>query len=96
MKTVFTYLMTHKKITIPITIFVTVLIIGAVIYGIAQANEPVASSSADHKKKRMPEYICYNQAGTYSDKNTYKAGDVSVDGVVVETLPLIPLPLQRV
>lgn len=90
MKNIFEKYMEHKKITIPITIGVVALIVCGVVFGVTYANKPAEnvaekeSSKKVEKVAKAPEYICYDQAGTYSDKNTYKAGDVSVDGVIVE------------
>ena len=90
MKNIFEKYMENKKITIPITIgVVAILIVGGIILGLNSSKPKDTMAEKDSTKKvekaaKVPEYICYDQAGTYSDKNIYKAGDVSVDGVVVE------------
>lgn len=90
MKKFLSLYLTHKKLTIPATIIAVALIICGVVFGVSYANKPVENMAEKNSAKKVekaakvPEYICYDQAGTYSDKNTYKAGDVSVDGVVVE------------
>ena len=82
--------MAYKKITIPVTVLVAALIVGGTAFGIhtattsAKTEDSVTASKKVEKAAKVPEYICYDQAGTYSDKNIYKAGDVSVDGVTVE------------
>lgn len=90
MKNIFEKYMENKKITIPITIGVlAIFIVGGVILGLNSSKPKDTMAEKNSAKKvekaaKVPEYVCYDQAGTYSDKNTYKAGDVSVDGVVVE------------
>lgn len=88
MKKLMNAYMAYKKITIPITVLVAVLLVGGIVWGVTattSTDEPtVTASKKVEKVAKAPEYICYDQVGTYSDKITYKAGDVSVDGVTVE------------
>ena len=79
----------YKKITIPVTVLVAGLIIGGVTYGVTSSSkDTVKSASKDAKTKTekvvTPEYICYDKAGTYSDKATYDAGEITASDVTVE------------
>lgn len=79
----------YKKITIPVTVLAAGLIIGGVTYGVTSSSkDTVKSASKDAKTKTekvvTPEYICYDKAGTYSDKATYDAGEITVGDVTVE------------
>lgn len=78
----------NKKITIPITVVIAGLVIGGIAYGVMTPNKKadVADTKTKTKTEKVvtPEYICYDTAGTYSDKETYDAGDITADGVTVE------------
>lgn len=79
--------LTYKKITIPVTIVVAGLVIGGIGYGIsASGKKASAPREAKEKTEKVvtPEYICYDKAGTYSDKATYDAGEITVGDVTVE------------
>ena len=77
--------LTYKKITIPVTVLVVGLAVGGISYGIsASGKKETASKETKTEKVVAPEYICYDKAGTYSDKETYDAGDITADGVTVE------------
>lgn len=79
--------LTYKKITIPVTIVVAGLVIGGIGYGIsASGKKASAPKEAKTKTEKVvtPEYICYDKAGTYSDKATYDAGEITVGDVTVE------------
>ena len=79
--------LTYKKITIPVTIVVAGLVIGGIGYGIsASGKKAAAPKEAKEKTEKVvaPEYICYDKAGTYSDKATYDAGEITVGDVTVE------------
>lgn len=78
----------NKKITIPVTVVIAGLVIGGIAYGVMVPNKKadVADTKTKTKTEKVvtPEYICYDTAGTYSDKETYDAGDITADGVTVE------------
>lgn len=78
----------NKKITIPITVVIAGLVIGGIAYSVIAPNKKadVADTKTKTKTEKVvtPEYICYDTAGTYSDKETYDAGDITADGVTVE------------
>ena len=79
--------LTYKKITIPVTIVAAGLVIGGIGYGIsASGKKAAAPKEAKEKTEKVvtPEYICYDKAGTYSDKATYDAGEITVGDVTVE------------
>lgn len=77
----------RRKITLPVTIVVAGLVIGGIGYGIsASGKKASAPKEAKTKTEKVvtPEYICYDKAGTYSDKATYDAGEITVGDVTVE------------
>lgn len=77
----------RRKITLPVTIAVAGLVIGGIGYGIsASGKKASAPKEAKTKTEKVvtPEYICYDKAGTYSDKATYDAGEITVGDVTVE------------
>lgn len=77
----------RRKITLPVTIVVAGLVIGGIGYGISASGKKEAApkeAKAKTEKVVTPEYICYDKAGTYSDKATYDAGEITVGDVTVE------------
>lgn len=77
----------RRKITLPVTIVVAGLVIGGIGYGIsASGKKAAAPKEAKEKTEKVvtPEYICYDKAGTYSDKATYDAGEITASDVTVE------------
>ena len=77
----------RRKITLPVTIVVAGLVIGGIGYGIsASGKKATAPKEAKEKTEKVvtPEYICYDKAGTYSDKATYDAGEITASDVTVE------------
>ena len=77
----------RRKITLPVTIVVAGLVIGGIGYGIsASSKKATAPKDAKTKTEKVvtPEYICYDKAGTYSDKATYDAGEITASDVTVE------------
>lgn len=79
----------YKKITIPVTVIIVGLIIGGVFYGISTSSNKKSTKSPQEAKSKTekvvtPEYICYDKAGTYSDKETYDTGEITVSDVTVE------------
>lgn len=79
----------YKKITIPVTVLVAGLIIGGVTYGVTSSTKDASKSASKETKTKTektvtPEYICYDAAGTYSDKATYDAGEITTSDVTVE------------
>lgn len=79
----------YKKITIPVTVIIVGLIIGGVFYGISTSSNKKSTKSPQEAKSKTekvvtPEYICYDKAGTYSDKETYDTGEITVGDVTVE------------
>lgn len=77
----------RRKITLPVTIVVAGLVIGGIGYGIsASSKKATAPTEAKTKTEKVvtPEYICYDKAGTYSDKATYDAGEITASDVTVE------------
>lgn len=77
----------RRKITLPVTIVVAGLVIGGIGYGISASGKKEAApkeAKAKTEKVVTPEYICYDKAGTYSDKATYDAGEITVSDVTVE------------
>ena len=77
----------RRKITLPVTIVVAGLVIGGIGYGISASGKKASApreAKAKTEKVVAPEYICYDKAGTYSDKATYDAGEITVGDVTVE------------
>lgn len=79
----------YKKITIPVTVIIVGLIVGGVFYGISTSSNKKSTKSPQEAKSKTekvvtPEYICYDKAGTYSDKETYDTGEITVGDVTVE------------
>lgn len=77
----------RRKITLPVTIIVAGLVIGGIGYGISASGKKASApkeAKAKTEKVVTPEYICYDKAGTYSDKATYDAGEITVGDVTVE------------
>lgn len=79
----------YKKITIPVTVIIVGLIVGGVFYGISTSSNKENTKSPQEAKSKTekvvtPEYICYDKAGTYSDKETYDTGEITVGDVTVE------------
>ncbi len=97
MKNLFETYMTHKKITIPVTVLVAVLAVGGIAYGVTASHKDSDKKQTTSKTEKVvvPEYICYDKAGTYSDKLTYTAGDISVSDVTVENATFTTLTITE-
>lgn len=97
MKNLFETYMTHKKITIPVTVLVAVLAVGGIAYGVTASHKDSDNKQTTAKTEKVvvPEYICYDKAGTYSDKLTYTAGDITVSDVTVENATFATLTITE-